>query len=156
VFVTLRGLFVGSSGAILELSNSMMSLVGLGRNAAGRYVVLFRYYLLYSKTGGPLGPPTGGSRCALNPSRWCSWISRCTCELQYVIRLLTGNSGCNGNLLPKGHRLDSLVYSPSTSIKANPSVPAVREMSLFFTVAVCCLSFRIFGMHSGSLNGVNH
>jgi hypothetical protein len=32
----------------------MMSLVqsfGLGRNPAGRYVVLFRYYLLYSMQG---------------------------------------------------------------------------------------------------------
>jgi hypothetical protein len=30
-----------------------------------------------------------------------------------AIRLLTGNSGCNGNLLAKGHRLDSLVCPPS-------------------------------------------
>ena len=109
----------------------MMSLVGLGRNAAGRYVVLFRYYLLYSKTGGLSVPQRGAPGVLSIALGGVVGYHVVRVNYQYVIRLLTGNSGCNGNLLPKGHRLDSLVYSPSTSIKANPSVPAVREISLF-------------------------
>jgi hypothetical protein len=39
-------------------------------------MILFRCYLLYQNL-----------TLNLFLSRWCSWISRCTCKLQYVIQI---------------------------------------------------------------------
>jgi hypothetical protein len=100
----------------------MMSLVqsfGLGRNAAGNtwlYFVIIHYFKMgvkFRSESALFGLVDKSLDCRPQAFGGVVGYHVVRAIKQYVIRLLTGNSGCNGNLLPKGHRLDSLVYSPS-------------------------------------------
>jgi hypothetical protein len=95
---------------------SLVQSFGLGRNAAGK----IRGF--ETRLESKLETLDGG------------WISRCTC-VNYntiAIKLLVGNSGCNGNLLAKGHRVDSSLLHFSNT-EPNP-YQRFEETFLFLAV----------------------